>query len=175
LTDDGDQVLELGWFWDTEIMVRAHFAGLRIIEIPAPFERCKGNAPRQKPRATKEFEARLRVLEPRNCHRSQAGAFHHQALSVSLPQLAHLIGCPVTFALNSTENRLRVLMVDYPFIAESTLTACLRKQDHLYSTRTTQWGQSQVPEPSSHPYTSRDYHLSKISRDLISYNVRSLF
>jgi hypothetical protein len=56
LTDDGDQVLELGWFWDTEIMVRAHFAGLRIIEIPALFERCKDNEHRQKPRATKEFE-----------------------------------------------------------------------------------------------------------------------
>jgi hypothetical protein len=35
------------------------------------------------------------------------------------------------FALNSAENRLRVLMVFTLFIAESTLTACLRKQDHL--------------------------------------------
>src|SRR5437868_9975292 len=33
------QVQDQGWFWDTEIMVRAHRAGLRIIEIPAPFER----------------------------------------------------------------------------------------------------------------------------------------
>jgi glycosyltransferase involved in cell wall biosynthesis len=28
-----------GWFWDTEVMVRAHYAGLRIIEIPALFVR----------------------------------------------------------------------------------------------------------------------------------------
>ncbi len=28
-----------GWFWDTEIMVRAYFKGLRIIEIPALFQR----------------------------------------------------------------------------------------------------------------------------------------
>lgn len=26
-----------GWFWDTEIMARAYFAGLRIVEIPAVF------------------------------------------------------------------------------------------------------------------------------------------
>jgi glycosyltransferase involved in cell wall biosynthesis len=30
---------DVGWFWDTEIMVRAHYAGLRIIEIPALFMR----------------------------------------------------------------------------------------------------------------------------------------
>jgi glycosyltransferase involved in cell wall biosynthesis len=35
-----DQVLDQGWFWDTEIMVQAHLAGLRIVEIPALFERC---------------------------------------------------------------------------------------------------------------------------------------
>lgn len=34
-----DQVQDQGWFWDTELMVLAHRAGLRIIEIPAPFER----------------------------------------------------------------------------------------------------------------------------------------
>jgi hypothetical protein len=28
-----------GWFWDTEVMVRAHFAGLRIVEVPALFLR----------------------------------------------------------------------------------------------------------------------------------------
>lgn len=28
-----------GWFWDTELMARAHHAGLRIIEIPALFIR----------------------------------------------------------------------------------------------------------------------------------------
>jgi glycosyltransferase involved in cell wall biosynthesis len=28
-----------GWFWDTEIMVRAHYAGLRAVEIPALFLR----------------------------------------------------------------------------------------------------------------------------------------
>jgi glycosyltransferase AglD len=28
-----------GWFWDTEIMVRAYYEGLRIIEIPAAFVR----------------------------------------------------------------------------------------------------------------------------------------
>ncbi len=33
------QTKDRGWFWDTEIMVRAYFAGRRIIEIPAPFVR----------------------------------------------------------------------------------------------------------------------------------------
>lgn len=28
-----------GWFWDTEVMVRAYYAGLRIVEIPALFVR----------------------------------------------------------------------------------------------------------------------------------------
>ena len=49
--------------------------------------------------------------------------------------LSRMIASSATFALNSAENRLRVLMVDYPLIAESTLTACLRKQDHLCGTR----------------------------------------
>lgn len=35
-----DQVVDRGWFWDTEIMVRAQLAGLAIIEIPALHERC---------------------------------------------------------------------------------------------------------------------------------------
>jgi glycosyltransferase involved in cell wall biosynthesis len=39
-----DQVHDQGWFWDTEIMVQAYLAGLRIIEIPAPFERCTDKA-----------------------------------------------------------------------------------------------------------------------------------
>lgn len=34
-----EETLDTGWFWDTEIMVRAHCAGLRIIEIPALFVR----------------------------------------------------------------------------------------------------------------------------------------
>jgi len=34
-----DATEDRGWFWDTEIMVRAYFAGLRIIEIPALFQR----------------------------------------------------------------------------------------------------------------------------------------
>lgn len=33
------QTKDRGWFWDTEIMVRAYFAGQRIIEIPALFVR----------------------------------------------------------------------------------------------------------------------------------------
>lgn len=33
------QTKDRGWFWDTEIMVRAYFAGQRIIELPAPFVR----------------------------------------------------------------------------------------------------------------------------------------
>jgi hypothetical protein len=33
-------VQDQGWFWDTEIMVRAHLAGLRIAELPALFARC---------------------------------------------------------------------------------------------------------------------------------------
>jgi glycosyltransferase AglD len=34
-----DRVVDQRWFWDTEIMVHAHAAGLRMIEIPALFER----------------------------------------------------------------------------------------------------------------------------------------
>jgi glycosyltransferase involved in cell wall biosynthesis len=34
-----DACQDRGWFWDTEIMVRAHHAGLRTIEIPALFLR----------------------------------------------------------------------------------------------------------------------------------------
>ena len=34
-----DATRDPGWFWDTEIMVRAHYAGLRIVEIPALFVR----------------------------------------------------------------------------------------------------------------------------------------
>jgi glycosyltransferase involved in cell wall biosynthesis len=34
-----DATQDRGWFWDTEIMARAHLAGLRIIEIPAVFVR----------------------------------------------------------------------------------------------------------------------------------------
>jgi len=34
-----DQTMDAGWFWDTEIMVRAHYAGLRIVEIPTLFIR----------------------------------------------------------------------------------------------------------------------------------------
>ena len=34
-----DQCADRGWFWDTEIMVRSHYAGLRIVEIPALFLR----------------------------------------------------------------------------------------------------------------------------------------
>ena len=30
---------DTGWFWDTEIMVRAHYAGLRMVEVPALFVR----------------------------------------------------------------------------------------------------------------------------------------
>jgi glycosyltransferase involved in cell wall biosynthesis len=35
-----DTVRDQGWFWDTEIMVRGYWAGLRIVEIPALYERC---------------------------------------------------------------------------------------------------------------------------------------
>jgi glycosyltransferase involved in cell wall biosynthesis len=34
-----DRCTDRGWFWDTEVMVRAHYAGLRIVEIPALFLR----------------------------------------------------------------------------------------------------------------------------------------
>jgi glycosyltransferase involved in cell wall biosynthesis len=34
-----DRCADKGWFWDTEIMVRAHYAGLRIVEVPALFLR----------------------------------------------------------------------------------------------------------------------------------------
>jgi glycosyltransferase involved in cell wall biosynthesis len=34
-----DETQDRGWFWDTEVMVRAYYAGLRIIEIPALFVR----------------------------------------------------------------------------------------------------------------------------------------
>lgn len=32
-----DQAHNVGWFWDTEIMARAYFAGLHIVELPAVF------------------------------------------------------------------------------------------------------------------------------------------
>ena len=35
-----EQVQDQGWFWDTEIMVRAYRAGLRIVELPALLVRC---------------------------------------------------------------------------------------------------------------------------------------
>jgi glycosyltransferase involved in cell wall biosynthesis len=35
-----EQVQDPGWFWDTEIMVRAYRAGLRIVELPALLVRC---------------------------------------------------------------------------------------------------------------------------------------
>jgi glycosyltransferase involved in cell wall biosynthesis len=34
-----DACIDRGWFWDTEVMVRAHYAGLEIVEIPALFLR----------------------------------------------------------------------------------------------------------------------------------------
>jgi glycosyltransferase involved in cell wall biosynthesis len=34
-----EETHDKGWFWDTEIMVRAHWAGLRIVELPALFIR----------------------------------------------------------------------------------------------------------------------------------------
>jgi glycosyltransferase involved in cell wall biosynthesis len=34
-----DRCADQGWFWDTEVMVRAHYAGLRIVEVPALFLR----------------------------------------------------------------------------------------------------------------------------------------
>jgi hypothetical protein len=34
-----DATADRGWFWDTEVMVRAHHAGLRIAELPALFIR----------------------------------------------------------------------------------------------------------------------------------------
>jgi glycosyltransferase involved in cell wall biosynthesis len=33
------QCADRGWFWDTEVMVRAHYAGLRVTELPALFLR----------------------------------------------------------------------------------------------------------------------------------------
>ena len=34
-----DATVDRGWFWDTEIMARAHYAGLRTVELPALFIR----------------------------------------------------------------------------------------------------------------------------------------
>ncbi len=34
-----DQVRDPGWFWDTEVMVRAERAGLRIVEVPGAYVR----------------------------------------------------------------------------------------------------------------------------------------
>ena len=34
-----DQILDPGWFWDTEFMVRAFHAGLRVVEIPGAYVR----------------------------------------------------------------------------------------------------------------------------------------
>ena len=44
-----DQCTDRGWFWDTEVMVRAHYAGLRIVEIPALFLRRFDKASSVKP------------------------------------------------------------------------------------------------------------------------------
>ena len=34
-----DACVDRGWFWDTEVMVRAHAAGLRMVEVPVLFLR----------------------------------------------------------------------------------------------------------------------------------------
>jgi glycosyltransferase involved in cell wall biosynthesis len=34
-----DKTRDPGWFWDSEIMVLAHMAGLRVVEVPARFQR----------------------------------------------------------------------------------------------------------------------------------------
>jgi glycosyltransferase involved in cell wall biosynthesis len=34
-----DQCEDKGWFWDTEVMVRAYYAGLKIVEVPVLFLR----------------------------------------------------------------------------------------------------------------------------------------
>ncbi len=34
-----DRCEDRGWFWDTEVMVRSYYAGLRIVEVPALFVR----------------------------------------------------------------------------------------------------------------------------------------
>lgn len=36
-----EQTQDPGWFWDSEIMVLSHLAGLRLVEVPARFERRK--------------------------------------------------------------------------------------------------------------------------------------
>jgi hypothetical protein len=39
-----DRVQDTGWFWDTEIMIEAHRAGLRIAEIPCVFRHRRDSA-----------------------------------------------------------------------------------------------------------------------------------
>jgi hypothetical protein len=34
-----DSCHDLQWFWDTEVMLEAHAAGLRVLEIPTLFQR----------------------------------------------------------------------------------------------------------------------------------------
>lgn len=34
-----ERTRDLGWFWDSEIMVLAHLAGLHVVEVPARFQR----------------------------------------------------------------------------------------------------------------------------------------
>jgi glycosyltransferase AglD len=53
-----DEVVDRRWFWDTEIMVLAYLAGLRIIEIPALFARRW-----DKPSSVKVFRDSLRHFQ----------------------------------------------------------------------------------------------------------------
>ncbi len=52
-----EMVRDQRWFWDTEIMVQAYFAGLRIIEIPALYHRRT-----DKPSSVRIFRDSLRHL-----------------------------------------------------------------------------------------------------------------
>ncbi len=56
---------DAGWFWDTEVMVRAHAAGLRIVEVPALFLRRFDKASSVHAlRDTVEYLRKLRAFRP---------------------------------------------------------------------------------------------------------------
>ncbi len=79
-----------GWFWDTEVMARAYFAGLRIVEIPAVFVK-RNEVPttvRIVPdtieywRQLRRFKPEIRRLRARNRQASNEGGIAPWAATI---------------------------------------------------------------------------------------------
>ena len=61
-----DRCQDTGWFWDTEVVVRASEAGLRCVEVPALFLRRLDKQSTVRPvRDTLEYFSRLRQFRRR--------------------------------------------------------------------------------------------------------------